>query len=699
MKPHKIIMLFCCMSFLTMGYSDTINIEFDQTCMNRYEYHFNGNAKNSHIAYSIKLNDWETVILEIGTESTTTQSSKPANVISCRKMSFSERSVRQINSGEMQINVVKRSTYGYTTSSVQIASYLYSSPYEMGYTTKDFSFAYSYSADVDEDTNLAAADSEGDIFYRGFEANSCPKKYYFRKISFIYDKPYTDFIIAPGVGITSVKISADPEGKNSNRSELATVNGSPVYNFLNNVCNGKTNAVTSTSTGTNTTTSTRPSTSTNGTTVTTGTTSTSYYTGEIYKDADKGLYYNRSTGKLAEGSYGGATYRNGILVSGTGYIGSTTTTTGNTYTSSTSLHHSIYKDLDKGYYIDRSTGRAANGTFGAVRYVNGYPQGSTTTITNSSSFVGPVYNDAYVTTFRTHDLSQCGIYKDLDRGLYIDRNTNAAANRSCGGNTFVNGRMINKTIGTPNTTVIDTNPIILADKGHTKPKTQTIVVDTRSSNRVICNEVSTSETHIVQSDETLYGISKRYGVSLSQLRSWNGLQRTDLIMPCKRLRIAPPYRAPVAKPQTVKNTVVDDHYEVLTSKGGFHTVKRGETLYGIARMYGFTSAKLRNMNELSRNHLLREGEVLKVNDCNCDADGNPLVATAYDDTKVERLTPKGNNTNTEVRYETRTLYRVKNEDTLYSISKKYGITVDRLRRLNDLSNTNLIQPGQELYVN
>jgi len=306
-----------------------------------------------------------------------------------------------------------------------------------------------------------------------------------------------------------------------------------------------------------------------------------------------------------------------------------------------------------------------------------------------------VYNDSYVTTFRTHDLSQCGIYKDLDRGMYIDRNTNGPANRSCGGNTFVNGRMINKSMGTPNTTIIDTNPIILADKGYKNTTTTTTVVNTTNSNRIICKEVNTAETHIVQVSETLYGISKRYGVSLAQLRSWNGLQRTDLIMPCKRLRIATPYTAP---PKTRYTPVKEvEEVELMTSKGGFHEVRRGETLYRIARMYGFTTQKLRNMNELGKNTVIRPGQVLKVSDCNCDADGNPLIAQAYDDTKVERLVAKSVE-DPNVYTRSRKVYRVKIDDTLYSLAKKYNTTVDRLRSLNNLSNENLIQPGQELYL-
>ena len=40
--------------------------------------------------------------------------------------------------------------------------------------------------------------------------------------------------------------------------------------------------------------------------------------------------------------------------------------------------------------------------------------------------------------------------------------------------------------------------------------------------------IADSTTHIVQTKETLYSISKKYGVSLDQLKAWNKLDSLDL---------------------------------------------------------------------------------------------------------------------------------------------------------------------------
>jgi LysM repeat protein len=43
-------------------------------------------------------------------------------------------------------------------------------------------------------------------------------------------------------------------------------------------------------------------------------------------------------------------------------------------------------------------------------------------------------------------------------------------------------------------------------------------------------------------------------------------------------------------------------------------------------------------------------------------------------------------------------HEVQSGETLYAIGRRYGISVEELRRLNDLGNDNTIQPGQKLIV-
>ena len=102
-------------------------------------------------------------------------------------------------------------------------------------------------------------------------------------------------------------------------------------------------------------------------------------------------------------------------------------------------------------------------------------------------------------------------------------------------------------------------------------------------------------------------------------------------------------------------------YKELTSNLEY-VVKKGDTLYGISKMYNVSVDDIKKYNGLTSNDL-SVGKVLKI----------PNTINVYDS------------------------YTVKRGDTLYSIAKKYNITVDRLRQLNNLSSNNL-SIGEKLII-
>ena len=103
---------------------------------------------------------------------------------------------------------------------------------------------------------------------------------------------------------------------------------------------------------------------------------------------------------------------------------------------------------------------------------------------------------------------------------------------------------------------------------------------------------------------------------------------------------------------------------VPTSKGDYYTVKKGDSLYSIARLYDVSVADLKIANKLTSN-MLSIGQVLKIPD---------IVEKS--DTSV---------------------YYVKKGDSLYGIAKSYGVSVEDIKKLNNLSNNNL-SIGQELLI-
>lgn len=100
----------------------------------------------------------------------------------------------------------------------------------------------------------------------------------------------------------------------------------------------------------------------------------------------------------------------------------------------------------------------------------------------------------------------------------------------------------------------------------------------------------------------------------------------------------------------------------------FHIVKAGETLFGLSKKYGISLNALKNGNNLETT-LVYIGQKLRLKD-------------------FDRIEDTSNNAN---------IWIVSKGDTLYSIAKKSGTTINALKRLNGLkSNTILI--GQELRL-
>ncbi len=114
-------------------------------------------------------------------------------------------------------------------------------------------------------------------------------------------------------------------------------------------------------------------------------------------------------------------------------------------------------------------------------------------------------------------------------------------------------------------------------------------------------------------------------------------------------------------------TYVGVPYSGGSSTTNSYVVKSGDTLWSIAKKYGVSVDELKEKNNLTSN-ALSINQVL-------------LIPTVLE----------------EVPEEIGEYYTVVSGDTLYSIANKYGLTVDELKSLNNLS-SNLLSIGQRLLV-
>lgn len=159
-----------------------------------------------------------------------------------------------------------------------------------------------------------------------------------------------------------------------------------------------------------------------------------------------------------------------------------------------------------------------------------------------------------------------------------------------------------------------------------------------------------NETYTVKAGDTLYGISNQFGVSVVELARLNNVDANTLKVG-QVLQI----------PETL-GTNPDNMF--------MYTVKKGDSLYSIARAYNTSVNDIISLNNL-KSTSLSIGQVIRI----------PEKYTPPDDMVIP----------------TYVNYTVKKGDSLYSIAKKYNTTVDAIVKDNNLKNTNL-SLGQNLKI-
>ena len=100
-----------------------------------------------------------------------------------------------------------------------------------------------------------------------------------------------------------------------------------------------------------------------------------------------------------------------------------------------------------------------------------------------------------------------------------------------------------------------------------------------------------SKVHKVASGETLYSISKRYGVGVSDIKKWNNLSNDQL--------------------QLGQELIIESSNSTTSNTFSTHIVQKGETLYSIAMKYGVKIEEIKLWNNLQSENL-SVGQTLKI---------------------------------------------------------------------------------------
>ncbi len=184
------------------------------------------------------------------------------------------------------------------------------------------------------------------------------------------------------------------------------------------------------------------------------------------------------------------------------------------------------------------------------------------------------------------------------------------------------------------------------------------------------------KTHIVKKGETLPRIAKFYRVDIEPLLEINGLEKTS------RLPIGMDLLIPFPKPQESRPTLVasknlNGKNQNPKSDEIIYTIKKGDTLWSIANEMGVNIGALSRWNKLHSETKLVPGDRLKIK-----------MINVYESSEE----PHRENERKEI------IYVVKAGDSLWSIAKKYNVTVSEIKTWNNLNGTDRIYPAYRLKL-
>jgi len=167
--------------------------------------------------------------------------------------------------------------------------------------------------------------------------------------------------------------------------------------------------------------------------------------------------------------------------------------------------------------------------------------------------------------------------------------------------------------------------------------------------------------HRVRPGQSLSTIAKKYHTSIRNIARANNIHKKNYIVAGKILKI-PQKGTFTAKKYRQAST------HTVKRKSFLHKVKRGDSLWIIAKNYGTTTKNIQELNKLKTTDL-HIGQVLKI-------PGYPSKKS------VGALKT----------------YLVKQGDNPFIIARVHNMSLNRLLRINRLSSRSKIYPGQKLYI-
>jgi membrane-bound lytic murein transglycosylase D len=189
--------------------------------------------------------------------------------------------------------------------------------------------------------------------------------------------------------------------------------------------------------------------------------------------------------------------------------------------------------------------------------------------------------------------------------------------------------------------------------------------------------------YTVKKGDSVAAVAKKFGTRIEVIRELNDLPSgplvvgTDLRVPSSALTLPPKVVLAAARVDGKRGAINRGRQHV-------HVVRRGDTLWAVARRSGMDVKTLAMMNGMQPSDTLRAGQRLKLTS---GTGGSSRAKRASSSSSTSQSSGSGPVT-----------YVVRAGDTLYAIAKLFQVTVAQITAWNDIHSRSMIKPGQKLTI-
>lgn len=161
--------------------------------------------------------------------------------------------------------------------------------------------------------------------------------------------------------------------------------------------------------------------------------------------------------------------------------------------------------------------------------------------------------------------------------------------------------------------------------------------------------------HVIKKGDTIYGLSKKYGINMSIILDYNNINDANKIIIGQKIKI--PDKSKVeATQRATKN----------------YTVKKGDTIFGIAKLFGISAKEIFSLNNLDDKSIIKVGQKIKIPE-----NSNSTIQKTESDKKLTQHTATDSvRSYTKKKANTNLLWPIDSDKISYLDDKTKGVAIE-----------------------